>query len=74
MEPQQKSNGALIGAFIIIIILILGGIYFWNANIKNLKDEPPVIDTQVNEADPYNTADLEAGIDSIDLEGLDAEI
>ena len=27
MEPEKKSNGALVGSIIIIIILIIGGIY-----------------------------------------------
>lgn len=29
MEPEKKSNGALVGSIIVIIILVLGGIYFW---------------------------------------------
>lgn len=31
MEPttDKKSNGALIGSIIIIVILVLGGIYIW---------------------------------------------
>lgn len=30
MEPEKKSSGALIGAIIIIIILVAGGIYVWS--------------------------------------------
>jgi len=69
MEPQQKSNGALIGSIIIIIILIIGGVYMW----QNRPEESPV--------PPENTLggadelmNLEADVNSIDLEGIDSEI
>lgn len=38
MEPNvdKKSNGAFIGAVIVIIILVLGGLYVWkNQKIEN---------------------------------------
>ena len=35
MEPEKKSNGALIGSIIIIIILIIGGIYIWQSKVKS---------------------------------------
>ena len=34
MEPEKKSNGALVGLVIIIIILIVGGIYILMSNQK----------------------------------------
>ncbi len=37
MEPEQKSNGALVGAIIVIIILIVGGIYVWQSSITKEK-------------------------------------
>jgi hypothetical protein len=39
MEPEKKSNGALIGSVIIIIILIIGGIYVWQAKVKTMPTE-----------------------------------
>mgnify|MGYP001570673623 CR=1 FL=1 len=41
MESEEKSNGALVGSFIIIIILIIGGIYVW---IKSLEEKPLPVD------------------------------
>ena len=35
MEPEKKSHGALIGSIIIIVILLIGGIYIWQAKVKN---------------------------------------
>jgi flagellar basal body-associated protein FliL len=34
MEPEKKSNGALIGTIVVIIILILGGLYIWMSKSK----------------------------------------
>ena len=31
MEIEKKSNGALVGLVVIIIILIVGGIYIWQS-------------------------------------------
>ena len=39
MEPQKKSNGALIGSIIIIIILIAGGIYIWQSKVQKVIDD-----------------------------------
>ncbi len=44
METEKKSNGALIGSLIIIIILIIGGIYFWVSKIKPVVVEPNTAD------------------------------
>jgi len=34
MEPEKKSNGALIGLIVIIIILVVGGLYIWQSNMS----------------------------------------
>ena len=31
--PQTKSTGAIIGSIIIILVLIIGGLYFWGKQI-----------------------------------------
>lgn len=38
MEPDKKSNGAMVGLVIIILILLVGGIYMWQ---QSKKEEPP---------------------------------
>ena len=62
MEPQ-KPNGPLIGAVIIVIILIIGGIYLWQKAAKE-RPAPPTDDL----------AELEANLNGIDFESLDEEI
>jgi hypothetical protein len=56
MEPEKKSNGALIGLVIIIIILIIGGIYMWKVN-KNTAEE---MEAQNNTLSNQDSADLDA--------------
>ena len=47
MEPEKKSNGALIGSIIIIVILIIGGIYIWQTNVKELQQQKQQQEQQV---------------------------
>lgn len=70
MEPEQKPNGALVGLIIIIVILIIGGVYLWK---KNTKSES-VITPPGSEENGATVEDLEANLESIDLESLDSEI
>lgn len=55
MEPEKKSNGALIGSIIIIIILIIGGIYIWQTKNENALKQKAEMDSliqmQANELD-----------------------
>jgi len=37
MEKEEKTNGALIGLIVIIIILIIGGIYIWQSKVKQIE-------------------------------------
>ncbi len=45
MEPDKKSNGALVGLVAIIIILVLGGVYIWMSN-KNQPDNSGALSDQ----------------------------
>ena len=62
MEPvEKKSNGALIGSIIVIIILLVGGIYIWQTKIKNM----PVKTQNVLPTSDTTTTDLN-GLNSLD--------
>ena len=37
MEIEKKSNGALVGTIVILLILVLGGIYIWQTKVKQLE-------------------------------------
>ena len=48
MEQEQKSNGAIIGSIIIIVLLIIGGIYVWQAKMKEVKLEKQKQEEAIN--------------------------
>ena len=73
MEPEKKSNGALIGSIIVIVILIIGGIYLWKTSVKQklmLDDQNKVTNTPVDNS----INDVEKDLNNMDLEGLDQGI
>lgn len=60
MEPEKKSNGALIGAIIIIIILIAGGVYVWQSKVKTvIETKEQTENVSPNDSDELNTLDQE---------------
>lgn len=74
MEPENKTNGALLGSIIIVIILILGGVYLVKKG--NVVQPTPVEeDAQdiMQPGDVSSSTQIESELDSIDLEGLDSE-
>lgn len=68
MEPEKKSNGALVGSIIIILILIVGGIYLWQKKTAEDSDTPKE-DVQLE-----GTTELETELNSIDLDSLDEDL
>lgn len=77
MEPENKTKGALVGAVVILIILIIGVIYL-SKNRVALAPTPSVENDSKDILDPKSEATsptaIEAELESIDLESLDSEI
>lgn len=74
MEPtQQKSYGAVVASIIIILVLIVGALYFWG---KTLEEKAPAIPEQkTTETTVTNDSldSIEADLNSNqDLEDVDA--
>lgn len=74
-EGERRNDGGpsgpVIGLIVILAIIILGGLYFWNQRAGNEILEYDDINTQ-SEAD--NTTSIEADLDATDIENLDAEL
>ncbi len=70
MEPNQekKSYGALIGSVVIIVILVLGGIYFWMSK-QNTEISTPEENqgAQINDQDAAATSELNELEDELNL-------
>ena len=73
MEPEKKTNGALVGLIVIIIILIIGGIYIWLSSQKAVELQNSQTESQnVTDQDAAalnaleqdsNTIDINTGVD-----------
>ncbi|MEK7128715.1 MAG: hypothetical protein AAB933_04155 [Patescibacteria group bacterium] len=74
MEPETKSNGALVGLIVIIIILVAGGIYMWQSNKDALeKNQNPAESQAITDQDASALDALELDAESIDTAtGVDA--
>ena len=76
------SAGPIIGIIVILAIIILGGLYFWNQLTDNLgmmiDDETMMHDDQVNQIKAQSgaddTASIEADLNATDVDNLDAEL
>ena len=88
-EVQKKSIGPIIGIAIIVVIIIFGGLYYWGAQISRQEvkegQENLTAEQIENQADPTTQqlqiqstsdeiADIEADLDTTDLENLDQEL
>ncbi|MDO8729250.1 MAG: hypothetical protein Q7K26_05215 [bacterium] len=64
------SNNLIFGVIVILAIIILGGLYFWNQRISK--------DAAIDEINTQNNADeaatIEADLNATDIENLDAEL
>ncbi|MEI7709272.1 MAG: hypothetical protein WCI76_00990 [bacterium] len=64
MDPEKKSNGAIIGLIVIIVILVLGGVYIWKSKV-----ETTIVANQTTNTDPTtNSANASAQLDSLSKE------
>ncbi|PIR68826.1 hypothetical protein COX93_01150 [Candidatus Nomurabacteria bacterium CG_4_10_14_0_2_um_filter_30_12] len=66
MEPEKKSNGALVGSIIIIIILIAGGIYVWQSNVQKVLEQKKFQEENVIPADTTELNTLEQDLNTTD--------
>jgi len=73
MEPEKKSNGALVGLIIIIIILIVGGIYIWQSSKDTLESTQPEVITEedsiILDTLDQDLTDIDTNID-VDLDAV----
>jgi uncharacterized protein HemX len=75
MEQQKESKGALIGSIIIVLVLIIGGIYFAKQAQNVRQDGANEIDQVLQEdADIQEIEEGEISDEVTDLEGTLEEI
>lgn len=85
MPMPEKHRGGLIGAVIIVIILIVGGLYFWGKQINNApvdeitaEEIATTPDEKTSALETQGTSDvvanIEADLDITNLNDLDTEL
>jgi flagellar basal body-associated protein FliL len=72
MQPEKNSVGPLIGSIIVIVILVLGAIYFWGGKLNATKTEGSVgtVEQATNEnidleSDLTNIPEIDVDLNSI---------
>lgn len=84
MGSEPKSHGALIGSIIIVAILIIGGVYYFNSAKMQIAEERMRAEQAALEAeaqadelrqqsDSDNVADIEADLNATDVDALGTE-
>lgn len=67
---EQKSNSALIGSIIIVIILIIGGVYLYKTSVKKQieqRNNPAQVTTD-------EFSGLETDLNTTDINNIDSKI
>ena len=80
MDSTQNggSAGPVIGIIVILVIIILGALYFWNQRSgdididENMTSE--VIDSINTQSEDDSTSSIETDLNNTNIENLDAEI
>ncbi|KKT74896.1 MAG: hypothetical protein UX21_C0048G0004 [Microgenomates group bacterium GW2011_GWC2_45_8] len=89
MEPnanqtsENRPAGPVIGAVIIILILVVGALYFWGAKLNKEANQTPedilnAEDQTLNQLQTQSTSteigDIETDLNATDLNNLDADL
>ncbi|OHA27108.1 MAG: hypothetical protein A3D52_02245 [Candidatus Taylorbacteria bacterium RIFCSPHIGHO2_02_FULL_44_36] len=89
MEPnatqtsENRPAGPVIGAVIIILILVVGALYFWGAKLNKEANQTPedILNTEdqtLNQLQTQGTTtdidDINADLNATDLNNLDADL
>ncbi len=87
MEEQKSSVGSIISIIIILVLIVIGALYFWGKQVEETKmtEQTPELQTEtdasMNEAaaiKAVSTSDdlgsIEADLKATNLNNLDAEL
>lgn len=80
--PKSSSVGALIGIVVVILVIVLGGLYFWGQRVEQLEQKDSLtalgednsVETLQTQGTSDEIGDIEADVNATDLENLDKEV
>lgn len=70
-RSNEGSAGPIIGTIIILVVIVLGGLYFWGQRGDDVDGTVESINVQ-SESDEI--VDIEADLEDTDLDNLDLEV
>lgn len=75
-EPKKSGVGALIGSIIIILILVLGALYFWGGKLQTSEEELNFDDSSaaVTTSTSDEVSDIEADLNKTETVNLDEDL
>lgn len=77
LQPEKKSVGPTIGLVIVVILIILGGIYFWNQQ-QNKDSDSMAVENEAMMIKEQGTSNevssIEADLNATNLDNLDQEL
>jgi hypothetical protein len=84
--PEKKQTGSIIGSIIVVIVILIGGLYFWGTTNKTDTIDPtidpetgePVQDIIGDALREQGTADdldtIESDLNATDINSIDADV
>ncbi|TSC83380.1 MAG: hypothetical protein G01um101417_656 [Parcubacteria group bacterium Gr01-1014_17] len=75
-EPKKSGVGALIGSIIIILILVLGALYFWGGKLQTGEEELNFDESSaaVNASASDEVSDIDADLNKLESVNLDEDL
>lgn len=77
MNGEKQGSGATVGIVIVILVLIIAGIYFWQKSAKEKMNQENTIQNEESSADntqsvASETADIGADLNATSFDEVDA--
>ena len=75
-SPSDGSFGPVVGLIIILVVIILGALYFWGQRTNETTDiyGNPVNSEETTDSSSDSLNTIEVDLNNTDTEGLDAEL
>jgi hypothetical protein len=78
-KPENGSAGPVIGTFIILAVIVIGGLYFWSqrstdSSLINQDQVDQNVESINTQSDSDDLSSIEADLDATDVDGLDTEL
>jgi hypothetical protein len=71
---RSGSVGSLVAVIVILAVIVLGAVYFWNHRASNAVGTDDNLEAITTQSSADDTASIEADLNSTDVDNLDAEM